>query len=325
MFLLLQQYRTTVKPMSSEPQDPTPRPRGLTAAELLAADLAPREAILDPILSRQSLALLYGPRGSGKTFAALGIAWAVASGASFLGWRAPQPRRVCYVDGEMAAVDMKERLALFGPPPPTLTFLLADLNPRGHGLFDLGHSDGRHALHAQWGEQPDLLVLDNLASLVGFARNGGDCWSTVQNYLLHLRRHGMAVLIVHHANRNGQQRGTSRREDVLDTVLALRRPSDWRVRDGARFEIHFEKARGLHGDAVDPIEARLETDAGGNPRWSWKPVNESELQRVAALLKDGLNPNQVAREMGISKSKSYRLRERVVATSAPKSHVQFES
>ena len=25
-------------------------------------------------------------------------------------------------------------------------------------------------------------------------------------------------------------------------------------------EIHFEKAHGLHGDVVEPIEARLETD-----------------------------------------------------------------
>jgi hypothetical protein len=80
----------------------------------------------------------------------------------------------------------------------------------------------------------------------------------------------------------------SRREDMLDLVLSLRPPRDWRASDGARFEIHVEKARGLHGDATDPIEARLETDVIGNPRWSWRPVNESELARVAALLKGGL-------------------------------------
>ena len=34
--------------------------------------------------------------------------------------------------------------------------------------------------------------------------------------------------------------------------------------------------------------------------------------RVLVLLKDGMNPNQVARELGISKSKAYRLRERAV-------------
>src|SRR6476646_7960286 len=103
-------------------------PRRLTAPELIAADLPPREAIVDPILSTKSLALLYGPRGLGKTFVALGIAWVAASGGSFLNWQAPRPHRVVYVDGEMAAVDMKERLRLCGSMPPTLNFLLADLD-----------------------------------------------------------------------------------------------------------------------------------------------------------------------------------------------------
>jgi RecA-family ATPase len=50
--------------------------------------------------------MLYGQRGLGKTHVALGIAYAVASGGAFLRWRAPVPRRVLYVDGEMAAVDI---------------------------------------------------------------------------------------------------------------------------------------------------------------------------------------------------------------------------
>src|SRR6185437_13824590 len=92
------------------------------ASELAATDLPPRELLLDPLISTQTLALLYGPRGIGKTFVALGIAWAAASGGSFLGWRARQPRRVLYVDGEMAAVDMRQRLAALGPAPPLLDF-----------------------------------------------------------------------------------------------------------------------------------------------------------------------------------------------------------
>jgi hypothetical protein len=70
-----------------EPEKPKPpaMPRQLSAPELIAANLPVRETILDPILQEKSLALLYGPRGLGKTFVALGIAWAAASGGSFLG------------------------------------------------------------------------------------------------------------------------------------------------------------------------------------------------------------------------------------------------
>ena len=58
---------------------------------------------------------------------------------------------------------------------------------------------------------------------------------------------GISVLFIHHAGKGGQQRGTSRREDVLDTVIAMRKPADFNPGDGAYFEIHFEKARGLYG------------------------------------------------------------------------------
>src|SRR4051812_14546944 len=85
----------------------------LTAAELLAADLEPRRDLLAPLLSSDSAALVYGPAGIGKSFFALGVAWAAASGGSFLGWQSPRPHRVLYVDGELGAAAMRERLALF--------------------------------------------------------------------------------------------------------------------------------------------------------------------------------------------------------------------
>ncbi len=284
-------------------------PRRVTAAELLAAELPARETLLDPVLTTGGLALLYGPRGLGKTHVAMGIAWAVASGASFLGWQAQRPRRVCYVDGEMPAVDMRERLRRLGPVPEKLSFLLADLNT-SYGIPDLGTLQGQRRLLRNWGSWPDLLVLDNLASLVGTTRNGADCWGTVQTFLMVLRRRRMAVLVVHHANKDGEQRGTSRREDVLDLVLSLRRPTDYQPSHGARFEIHFDKARGLHGDAAKPIEAQLGTDDAGRAHWTWRPAQDGELHRAAQLLNDGLNPLQVARALGLSKSKSYRLRDR---------------
>jgi hypothetical protein len=132
-----------------------------------------------------------------------------------------------------------------------------------------------------------------------------------------LRRTKRAVLIVHHANKRGLQRGTSRREDLVDLVMAIRRPSDYKPSEGARFELHFEKTRQLYGTAIDPIEARLAVGDDGRAHWSWTKAETHELDRVAALLRDGLNPNQIARELGISKSKAYRLREQMANPPAP--------
>lgn len=296
-------------PPSRPLYDPRPPMKRLSAPALLAADLPEREVILDPILARKSLVLLYGPRGLGKTFVALGIAWAAASGGSFLRWRASQPRRVLYLDGEMAAADMKRRLAMLGPAPRSLDLILADL--QGDCLPDLGYEAGQRALVESW-NRPDLIVFDNLASLVGFRNGGRERWTQMQRFLMILRRVGSAVLVVHHANKKGLQRGTSRREDVLDTVIAIRRPADYEPSQGARFELHFEKARGLLGEAVDPIEARLETDAKDRAHWSWRPAQQSELDRAVALLNAGLNPSQVGRELGLSRARCYRLRARAM-------------
>jgi hypothetical protein len=107
------------------------------------------------------------------------------------------------------------------------------------------------------------------------------------------------------------QRGTSRREDVLDVVLSMRRPHGYEPREGARFELAFEKARGLVGDAVEPIEARLQLDHEGRIAWDWERAAEKELGRVEALLNDGWKPYQIARELGMSKARAYRLRDQL--------------
>jgi hypothetical protein len=279
----------------------------LTAPELLAAELPERAAILDPILATKSLALLYGPRGLGKTFVALGIARAAAAGESFLGWTSPRPHRVLYLDGEMAAVDIRDRLASFGPAPPTLEFMLADLNQGP--LLDLADPRSQGRLVEGWGD-PELVVLDNLASLAGLRTGDPDRWSELQRFLMTLRRLGLAVLMVHHANKKGLQRGSSRREDLLDLVMAMRRPAGWRPADGTRFEIHFEKARSLHGTAVEPIQARLEERAGVI-RWQWAAADDDpRLARLVALLEQGVSVPQIGERLGISRTVAYELRDR---------------
>jgi putative DNA primase/helicase len=113
---------------------------------------------------------------------------------------------------------------------------------------------------------------------------------------------------VHHDGKGGQQRGTSRREDVLDTVIALRRPDDYRAEQGARFEVVFEKARAFHGDRAQSFEARYETRDGA-AIWTRTEISDAELKRVADTVRDGLSVREAADELGMSKSKVQRLRE----------------
>src|SRR4051812_13842238 len=278
----------------------------LNAAELLAADIAPRGDLLAPLLASDGAALVYGSAGIGKSFFALSLAWAVAGGGSFLGWQSPRPHRVLYVDGELGAAALRERLALFGPPPAGLAICPHDLTQGP--LLDLGEDDGLLRLMAAW-NQPELVVLDTLTSLAGLASGDGERWDRLQQFLLHQRHHRRAMLLVHHANRDGAMRGTTRHEDALDLVLALRRPDDGPPAGNARFEIHVEKARRKADAPLVPILAELETDAGSSrAQWRWEPAGGNRFERAVALLNRGHSARQAWEALGISRTSLFRIK-----------------
>jgi putative DNA primase/helicase len=288
------------------------RLRSLDLAELFALDLKPRGMVLEPIIPEKGLAMLYASRGTGKTHVALGIAYAVATGSAFLKWRAPRARRVLLVDGEMPAAALRERLQRISdgetPTPATLRIMAGDLIE--HGVGNLA-SPAVQAELDPFLDGVELLILDNLSSLTATLReNDADGWSPIQQWLLRLRRRGISVLIVHHAGKGGEQRGTSRREDVLDTSISLRRPSEYAPAQGARFEVHVDKARGIYGEQAKPFEARLETSEGGAV-WTIKDVEEVDQARIAALLTAGMTVRDIAEEVGISKSVVHRLKQRI--------------
>ena len=174
--------------------------------------------------------MLYAPRGIGKTLLALSIGLAVASGSNLLRWSTPRARRVLYVDGEMILSDLQQRLSEislgFGREIPNDDFriLAAD---HTEGGINLATQEGQAGIERLL-DGIDLVIMDNLSTLFpNGSENAGDAWEPMQSWLLKLRRSGKSVLFVHHAGNNGRQRGTSRREDVLDTVIGLRRPEDY--------------------------------------------------------------------------------------------------
>jgi putative DNA primase/helicase len=141
--------------------------------------------------------------------------------------------------------------------------------------------------------------------------NEGEGWLPVQEWALRLRQRGIAVLFVHHAGKGGAQRGTSRREDVLDLVIALRRPTDYSPTEGLRCELHYEKCRSLIGEAAKPFEVKLQADSIGTPAWTVRPVENALLSRASELFKDGVSVRDAAEELGVSRSTAQRLRKKL--------------
>ncbi len=277
----------------------------ISVEELLATEFPPREMVLAPWLPTKGLAMIYGRRGLGKTHVALGIAWAVATGGGFLRWTAPKPRRVVILDGEMPGETLKTRLAEISAragvavPEGFIRLAAADLQQRS---LNLAAEADQRELEPHL-EGADLVIVDNISTLAAYGReNEAESWLPVQTWALAQRRAGRTVLFLHHAGKGGAQRGTSRREDVLDTVIALREPPDYQQTEGARFAVHFEKARGFHGRAAEPFEAAL-TQAG----WVTRDAVDAEAERVLALRAEGLSLSEIAEETSISRSRVHRL------------------
>ena len=270
--------------------------------------------ILDPWLPEKGLAMIYSPRGTGKTLLALTSAYSIATGSGFLDFKAPTARRVLYIDGEMPAQTMQERLAAIvagfenQPPDPNYFRMLSGDLTEG-GLPDLGTVEGQAELDAQIGDA-EIIFADNISTLVRSGKeNEAEGWALVQEWGLRHRRAGRSIIFVHHAAKNGGQRGTSKREDVLDTVIVLKRPADYTPEHGARFEVHFEKSRGFFGEAAQPFEARYEIcdDAAV---WTRAAISDQEVARVVEALANGQSIREAAKELGIHKSKVERLKKR---------------
>ena len=148
----------------------------------------------------------------------------------------------------------------------------------------------------------DLIILDNLSTLTRSGReNEAESWQTMQAWLVALRRAGKSVILVHHAGKSGQQRGTSKREDVLDTIVEVRRPQDYVASQGIRFELHFQKARQLYGVDAEPFEALCEV-RNGQALWNRGPISNIRKDEAQRLRDDGKSIRQIAAEMGTSKS-----------------------
>lgn len=283
----------------------SPKLQAISITDFLRYEFPPKESILDPWLPSQGLSMIYAPRGIGKTFLALSITVAVVSGSKVLRWSAPKPRGVLYLDGEMPGNTMQKRLShiiasMENEPAAPLQIITPDIQPLEIGMPNLTTIEGQEAIEPYL-SGISLVIVDNISTLCrGGRENDSESWLPVQEWALKLRSRGLSVLFIHHAGKGGMQRGTSSREDILDTVISLRRPGDYTPNEGAHFEIHFEKSRGFHGNDAKPFDVKLVTNPNGMQEWVMKDLEESLTEKVASLLNDGVPQHEISKELNVT-------------------------
>ena len=276
----------------------------VTVGELRRMPITPREALVEPFLTSSSLNMVVAPRGIGKTWFTWEMACSLTLGRKFLAWEVSRPASVLVVDGEMPTAELQSRAA----------FLLGDANPeRLHILpsealwkegCPLNLNDPMHQARvdeAIAAVKPEVLILDNISSLTsGLDENGNTEQDSILGWLMKLRHQGLCVILVHHVGKNGSQRGASRREDPLDTVIRLTVPqSRDESRAGAHFVVdmraeHGAKIRGLR-PRPDLLEVALSRGPHGEVLWSQVNSVPESFELLEAL---EANPGASSRRLG---------------------------
>src|SRR5207248_11423771 len=100
----------TAGPPQSDDRETRRSVAAVDLATFLEMKIRPRSMMLTPWLPVQGLAMIYAPRGTGKTRMAHGVAYAIAAGSGFLKWSAPEAKRVLLLDGEMPTATLQQML-----------------------------------------------------------------------------------------------------------------------------------------------------------------------------------------------------------------------
>jgi len=292
----------------------------LPVGDFCTLELPAKDTLLFPWLKEQSINLISGWRGCGKTWFALGLLDAISKGKPFGSWECKKSVPTLFLDGEMPAVDIKERAdaLCLGRDTQSPLYIYCDALanqwglPRAHLANESWRSKMKQILLTH---HIKLWVVDNLASLAsGLDENKKQDWDQVNQWLLELRFAGISTIMLHHVNKEGGQRGTSAREDNLDISIILKSPHDYTPEDGCRFICRFSKSRVSTKDAqlIGDYEFKLIEDKSGRYQWTWGNVRGEIKREVLRLLNDGTDNKTITENLGITKGYVSRIKKQAV-------------
>jgi len=279
--------------------------RALSMEEVIALQIPASEFLVEPWLTTGSLAMMQAKRGVGKTRLAMAVSHAIACGNQFLSWNVPRKARVLYVDGELPTALLQKRLRELGTPTDNLCIVSRDiLLSRGLTLPDLGQLEGREFLdRIIEQEQSQLIVLDSLSTLIrSGVENEAESWAPIQDWLLGHRFRNRSIVFLHHEGRSGQARGTTKREDALDTIIRLQlMEQDDADAEETTLKLSFEKKREFYGSQAASLILHLST-RDGRAAWSHELERDHSRERVQAMQREGMKAKDIAKALNLSPS-----------------------
>lgn len=278
----------------------------------LSADPGDPEWLVDGFLARESLALLGGPPGQGKTWAAMTLALCASSGMPFLSHEVHDRQRVLYLDFENGKREVHRRFLALGGTHASVTPYL-----------QIASLEAKITSPACWDQVrrqvevfgPDLVIIDTFSSGVGIDENDVQAVELFyETTWTPLRRRGSSLLLLHHTRKGqpgGRERGIERfrgsghiagrvdRAWLLDKVSGDRiRFSDVKARQHAEADDVFLE---LAEPGDQPGGIRLRRSERVTPVARLQPARLDRKAEIRAVLARGAQTaSLLAKELGIS-------------------------
>jgi RecA-family ATPase len=281
--------------------------KSISASELSSLKPSPLEYVLYPWLPTQGIAFIYAATGVGKTLFSMNVGYAIAGGGNFLKYRSPRPRKVLYIDGEMAFNQVHSRfmdiVAQQGPlydenmfnlltPDKILPFRLPKIcDPLGQSFYNEFIKR----------ESIEVLIIDNLSMLSSIDENNSEQWKIVQDWLISLRSSGISIIMVHHAGKDKfGYRGTSRMLDCADTAISLQTLADDKLENEnlniKKFKVVYQKARSFGGSDSLPLEISLSPEG-----WGFQAIEQTNLDMVIERMNMKMSQKDISVELKYSR------------------------
>jgi hypothetical protein len=161
-------------------------------------DIAPQEFLLDGLVGPGLLTLWAAEPKTGKSFAAMQLGHAIATGQTIWGFQASRPARVLYFQGELSRGMVAERAKnMFGDD------ILK--NPRQFGMTDKPSEvidlTQNPEILSDLAENYEVVIVDPISAFSGNDENSSSTVRSTLSTFDQLKARGKAIILVHHTKK----------------------------------------------------------------------------------------------------------------------------
>ena len=268
-----------------------------------------KKYFLDPWITSQSISMVFGGAGTGKTWFAMSVLKCIAMGEDLGPWKSVEKAPVLYLDAEMTGTDVQERIVQLGLDlaPPNMYHVYND-----EYCTSIGHPKA-NIMSKKWRAHIKKILLDlgvrvwaidNLSSLTPMGdENTKEDWNPINQWLLDLRYAGITSILLHHTNKAGDQRGTSARIDNINHSIKLVHPKGYQRSEGTKFDVDFQKARMNHADLKKVIDLQFRlVQSNGMSYFNIEKPDIASKFTVLRMVSEGMKNKDIADELGCSRA-----------------------